>query len=118
MLLLEIVRLTRTVNSVSTSHLNQTFARESAQQVILIKTQSVFQNVCQDLETMVSVVVSNWELSLDVHSHTSTNKAHACLHAMPVHIQTLPAESVKHAVPIVSHACHLLSVPAAAQVST
>lgn len=39
-------------------------------------------------------------------------------HAMPDHIQTQPAESVKLAAQIVSHACHQLSVQAAAQVST
>lgn len=54
---------------------------------------------------------------MDVHSHTSINKDHVFHHAMPDHIQTQPAESVKLAAQTVSHACHQLSVQVAAQVS-
>lgn len=112
------MKSTETVNSVNISQLNQALARESAQLDTHIKTQSVSQNVCQVSETMDSVVVLNWESLLDVHSHTSINKAHVFHHATLDHIQTQPAESVKLAAQTVSHACHQLSVPAAAQVST
>lgn len=110
------MKSTETANSVNTSHLKLTFARESVQLVTHIKIQSVFQNVYQDSEITDLVVAQKSELLLDVHSPTSTNKDHAFHHAMLVHIQILPTESVKLVALTVSHACHLLSVPAAAQV--
>lgn len=110
------MKSTEIVNSVNISQLNQALARESVQLDTHIKTQSVSQNVCQVSETMDLVVVLKWELLLDVHSLTSINKGHAFHHAMPDHIQTQPAESVKLAALTVSHACHQLSVQVAAQV--
>lgn len=112
------MRSTETANLVSSSPLNQTHAGESVQPVTHSRTHFVFLNVCQDLETTDSEVVSLKELSLDVHSHTSSNKAHVCQLVMPDLILTLTLEFVMPAHPTVSHACHLLSVPAAAQVST
>lgn len=105
------------VKSVNSSHQNPASARESAQLDTHTKTHFVFQNVCQDSETTDSEVVLNKELSLDVHSHISPNKAHAFQHVMPVVIQTPPPEFVKPVHQTASLACHQLSVPDAAQVS-
>ena len=100
----------------NSSHQNQTFARESAQLDTHTKTRFVFLNACQDSETTDSEVVLNKESSLDVHSHTSFNKAHAPQPAMPELIQTPPPEFVKPVHQTASHACHQPFVPAAAQV--
>lgn len=114
----ELVTSTETVNSVNSSHLNQISARESAQLDTHTKTHFVFQNVCQDSETTDTEVVLNKVSLLDVHSHTSSNKALASQLATPELTPTPPPESVKPVHQTASHACHQLSVPAAAQVST
>jgi hypothetical protein len=114
---LELARSTETVNSVSSSQLNQAHAEESAPLDTHSKTHFVFLTVCPDSETMVSVVALLKESSLDVHSRTSSNKALACQPAMLDLSPTLPPEFVMHAHQTVSHACRLLSVPAAAQAS-
>lgn len=114
----EFVRLTRTANSVNIFHQKLDCAREFAQLDTHIKIQFVSQNVFQVSETMDSVVVLKTELSQVVHTHTSINKDHVSQLVTPVHIQTLPAESVKLAAQTVSHVCHQLSVLAAAQALT
>lgn len=117
MVSVELVMLTEIVKSVSSSHQKLTSARESVQLDTHTKTHFVFLNVCQDSETMDSEVVLLKESLLVVHSHTSSNKAHVSQHATQVLIQTLSTEFVTLAHQTVSHACHLPSVPAAAQVS-
>jgi hypothetical protein len=100
---------------VSSSPLNQALAKESAPLDTHSKTRFVFLTVCQDSETTVSVVALLKESLLDAHSLTSSNKAHVFQHVMLELIPTLPPEFAMLAHPTASHACRLLSVPAAIQ---
>lgn len=109
------MRSTETANSVNTSHLKKTSARESAQLDTHSKIQSVFQNASQASETTDSVVVSNSVSSPVAASHTSTNKAHVSVNVTLDHIPTPPTESAKPAVQTVSHAFHQPTASAADQ---
>lgn len=112
---LENVRLTLTVNSVSTSHIKKKNAREFARLDTHIKTPSVFQNVFLDSEITDSVDASNSVSSLAAVTHTSISKAHVSVLAMLDLTRTQPAEFVRLVAPTVSHACHQLSVHHVAQ---
>ena len=112
------MKSTETAKSVNISQLKSTFARESAQLDTHSKIQFVFQNVCQDSETIPSVVVLNSVLLLDAASLTSINKDHVSVNVTLDHIQTQPIEFVRLAARTVSHAFHPLIVSAAVQVST
>ena len=101
----------------SSSQLRPMFAEESAQLDTHSKTHFVFLTACQDSETTDSVVVLNKESSLDARSLTSSSKALASQPAAQEPSPTPTPESVKPALPTVSHACHLLSVQTATQVS-